>query len=335
VRNINETLPVFSIPVRRVIQGKASVELDENQIAQIRSAAICELKGSLKSGQESISNPVALVQLDRLLRETSTHRGGLDPLRAIEETGENLVSYVDSLGSVRDAVEFYINTSIRFFDGEAQSHVMRRDIWKPRDPFKPDTPPNWLNTPVGGSPDDLRIAIMDFVKRHQRQKLYKHVKRGNLNGLPNFLDIFRTLNGLLFAYHSRVMGNAAAVIPFGFVTTHVMTNLELLIGPFAPSEDSDYEGNGFIAAIEKNMKGDQAAVLERLRDERVPQMLRAAVESMIDVRAEARNMMAPDAWAMSRLRWVSEWIKSHGLEEPTAEDVRAAGLEYLPEQNAA
>jgi hypothetical protein len=176
---------------------------------------------------------------------------------------------------------------------------------------------------------------MDFVERHQRQKLYKHVKRGNLNGLPNFLDIFRTLNWVLFTYHGRVMGNAGAVIPFGFVTTHVMTNLALLIGPFEPSEDPDYEGNGFIAAIQKNMKGDEAAVLERLRDERVPQMLRAAVEAMIDVRAKARNMAALDLWAMSRLGWVSEWIKLHGLDEPTAEDVRAAGLEYLAERNAA
>jgi hypothetical protein len=335
VRNINETLPVFSNPIRRVIQGKASVELDENQIAQIRSTAICELKGSLKNGQESVSNPVALVQLHQLLRESRPYRGGRDRLREIEETGENLVTYVDSLGSIRDAVEFYNNTSIRFFDGESQSHGTRRDIWKPRDPFKPDTPPNWLNAPVGGSNDDLRAAILDFVERHQRQKLYKHVKRGNLNGLPNFLDIFRTLNGLLFAYHTRVIGGAEAVIPFGFVTTHVMTNLELLVGPFEPNEDADYEGNGFIAAIQKNMKGDQAAVLERLRDERVPQMLRAAAEAMINVRTKARNMVAADLWAMSRLRWVSEWIKSHGLDEPTAEDIRAAGLEYLPEQNAA
>ncbi len=33
-----------------------------------------------------------------------------------------------------------------------------------------------------------------------------------------------------------------------------MTNLELLIGPFDPSEESDYEGKGSVAAIAKNMK---------------------------------------------------------------------------------
>jgi hypothetical protein len=192
-----------------------------------------------------------------------------------------------------------------------------------------------LNAPIGGSANDLRKAITEFVERHQRQKLYKHVKRGNLNGLPNFLDIFRTLNGLLFTYHRRIMGSAGAIIPFGFITTHIMTNLELLIGPFEPSEDSYYEGNGFIAAIQKNMQGDTAVVRERLRDERLPQMLRAAVEAMVDARAKARKMPTLDAWAMSRLRWVSEWIESQGLEAPTAEDVRAAGLEYLPEQKAA
>jgi hypothetical protein len=35
-----------------------------------------------------------------------------------------------------------------------------------------------------------------------------------------------------------------------------------------------------------------------------------------------------DAWALNRLRWVAGWIESQGLEEPTAEDVRAAGMEY-------
>jgi hypothetical protein len=334
VRNVNEALPVFSLPVRRIVQGKVSVELDENQITQIRGAAICEVKGMVTPGQEAISNPVALVQLYQLLRERPVHRGGRDPLRRIEETGENLVPYVDSLGSVREAVEFFNSCSIRFFEGESASHSMRRDLWKPRDPFKPDTPSNWLNVPVGGSVEDLRNAIGDFVERHQWQKLYKHVRRGNLIGLPNFLDIFLTLNGLLFTYNQRVMGSAGAVIPFGFVTTGVMTNLELLIGPFERREDA-YEGNGFVSAIHANMVGERAMVRERLREERVPQMLRAAVEAMIDVRAKARKMPALDHWAMNRLRWVSEWIRTQGLDQPTAGDVRSAGLEYLPEQKAA
>lgn len=74
---------------------------------------------------------------------------------------------------------------------------------------------------------------------------------------------------------------------------------------------------------------------ERLKDERVPQMLRAAVEVMVDVRKTARKMAALDPWAWRRIRWVSGWIASQGQAQPTAEDVQAARLEYLPAQKAA
>ena len=57
VRNVNEALPVFSLPVGRIVQGKVSVELDENQIMQIRSAAICEVKGAGRAGTGSYQQP--------------------------------------------------------------------------------------------------------------------------------------------------------------------------------------------------------------------------------------------------------------------------------------
>ncbi|CAN5508915.1 hypothetical protein BH10PSE11_BH10PSE11_13790 [soil metagenome] len=334
IRNVNELLPVLSVPIRRSAESNFSVELDENQIAQIRSTAICEIKCIASSGSELVSNPVALVQLYQLLRERQAHHGGRDLRRTIEETGENLVSYVDSLSSVRDAVDFFSNCSIRFFDGESASRSVGFDIWKPRDPFKPDTPPNWLNLPKGGTPEELREAIREFVERHQTQKLYKHVRRGNLNGLPNFLDIFRTLNGLLLAYHARSMGGVGFVIPFGYVSKFFMHNLELLIGPFDHREDQ-YDGNGFISAIRANFRGDKAIVRDRLREERVPQMMLAAVEAMIDVRARALKKAGPDAWAANRIRWVSQWIEEQGLGQPTEADIHTARLEYTPEQQAA
>jgi hypothetical protein len=205
---------------------------------QIRVAAVCDIKGADKLRQQIVSNGVALVQLYHLLRERSDTYGGGNPLRRIEETGENLVSHVDTLGSAREAAEFLNSCNIRCYDGESSGRGARDEFWKPRDPFKPDTPPDWLRIFHKGSDDDLRQAIVEFVERHQSEKLYRHVRRGNLNGLPNFLDIFRTLNSLLFAYHSRAMKKGSPVIPFGFVTTYVMTNLELLIGPFEEREDA-------------------------------------------------------------------------------------------------
>jgi hypothetical protein len=217
---------------------------------------------------------------------------------------------------VREAVEFFNHCSIRFFDGEAIGRGFRHDSWKQRDPFKPDTSPTWVNIPAGGSTGDLREAIWDFVERHQWEKLNKHVRRGNLNGLPNFLDIFRTLNGLLLTYHTRKLGGSDPIIPFGFVIRGIMINLELLIGPFEEGE-ADW------------------LVRERLDEEPAPQMLRAAAEAMVDCRARARQIRELDVWSLNRFRWVADWIKSQGFVEPSAEDVRAARMEYSAVAQAA
>ncbi|QPF83988.1 hypothetical protein IC762_30825 [Bradyrhizobium genosp. L] len=333
IRNFNETHPALSFPILRS-DGKASIALSESQLAQIRAAAICEVKATKQDGTEVLCNPMALVQLHQLLRERSAHGGGRNPLQTIAETGENLVPYVDSLGSVREAIEFFDHCSIRFQDGETSSHRQGQPRWKPRDPFQPDTPANWLNVPSGTSAADLRDAIWNFVERHQWEKLHKHVRRGNINGLPNFLDIFRTLNGLLLTYHTRAFDQAGPVIPFPYVTKGMMDNLELLIGPFEPREDA-FEGNGFVSAILANVAGDKKIVRERLNDEHVPQMLGAAVEAMVGVRMKARSLSVLDPWSTNRLRWVSDWIKQRGLNAPTATDVRAATLEYTPTRLAA
>jgi hypothetical protein len=333
VRNFNETLPVLSMPTRRRSPQGFSLELSESQMEQIRVAAVCEIKCIDGHGHEIVSNGVGLVQLFHLLRERSNAHGGGNPLRRIEETGENLVSHVDTLGSAREAAEFFSNCNIRFYDGESSGRAARGELWKPRDPFKPDTPPDWLKIRHKGFDESLREAILEFVERHQ-EKLYRHVRRGNLNGLPNFLDIFRTLNGLLFAYHSRAMAKSGPVIPFGFVTRHVMTNLELLIGPFEVREDA-FEGRGFVSAIYANFAGDKALVRDRLKEERVPQMVCAAVEAMVAVRASARRLPNVDDWAARRLAWVATWIRTQGQQQPSREDVDTASVEYLPRRRAA
>jgi hypothetical protein len=328
IRNFNEAHPALSFPILR-LDGEVRIELSESQIAQIRAAAICEVKGTNQQGAEILSNPMALVQLYQLLREKPAHGGGRNPLQTIAGTGENLVPYIDSLGSVREAVEFFDHCSIRFQDGETSLRKLGQQSWKPRDPFQPDTPVNWLNVPSGSSTEDLREAIWNFVERHQWEKLHKHVRRGNLNGLPNFLDIFRTLNGLLLTYHTRSIDQAGPVIPFPYVTKGIMDNLELLIGPFEQREDA-FEGNGFVSAILANVAGDKNIVRDRLHEEHVPQMLGAAAEAIIQVRMKARKLAALDPWSTNRRQWVNGWIKQRGLDVPTTADIRTAAIEYMP-----
>ena len=52
------------------------------------------------------------------------------------------------------------------------------------------SPEQWLAEPIDNTVKALRDAVWNFVLRHRSRKLERHILRGNLNGLPNFLDIF-------------------------------------------------------------------------------------------------------------------------------------------------
>jgi hypothetical protein len=168
------------------------------------------------------------------------------------------------------------------------------------------------------------------VTRHQHEKLKKHLRRGNLNGLPNFLDIFRTLNGLLITFNKRTI-NGVPVVPHPFVTKGITTNLDLLMGAFDPlvigTEGTDVLG--YIDSINANFQGDRELVRGRLLEERLPQILRAAVEAMIEVRRRGRNLRGPDLWAAQMLRRTFRWIQGQGLPQPTPAEIQMAGAEYL------
>lgn len=324
IRNVNEDLPALSLPIPDSAEGKAHIRLEDGQIGQIRGAAVCVLKGTL-DGQEMVSNRVALVQLNRLLRDPEGGGGSQNRRARVSETGEDLVPLLDGLGNVRDAIEFLDHCSIKFDDGEDRAGGGRTGNWRPRDPFTGDIPTHWLSLPIINGTEELRDAIWRFVERHQREKLSKHVRRGNINGLKNFLDIFRTLNGLLLTYNQRQLDRNEPVIPHPYVTEGIQKNLALLIGSRDP-ENTD--GRGFVEAIRSNLGGDEEMVRERLEREHVAEMVRAAVEAMVAVRKAALKKNEDDEWTLERLWWVSQWIDDQRLQQPSKESIALAGQEY-------
>ena len=68
---------------------------------------------------------------------------------------------------------------------------------------------------------------------------------------------------------------------------------------------------------------------ERLLEEHIPQILRAAVEAMIEVRRRGRNLPGADLWAAGILKRASDWFEGKGLPPPSAADIQLAGIEYL------
>ena len=124
----------------------------------------------------------------------------------------------------------------------------------------------------------------------------------------------------------RMTGWGSTLGAFGDV------GLDLLMGGV------DTEGEyvpGYIDSINANFQGDRELVREHLLEERVPQILRAAVEAMIEVRRRGRNPPGADLWAARMLKRTSDWIEGKGLPESSAADIQLAGTEYLPTPLAA
>ena len=291
------------------------------------SDLVLSIRNVGQEGQSVESNRVALAQLNRMFREGEAGRSHGNPLKRIAETGEGLNSFVDSLDGTRDVIEFFRNTNIRFFDNEDKRRTTAGKNFKPRDPFVSDSPNGWEGISIEGDLGELREAIREFVKRHQKEKLSKHVKRGNLNGLPNFLDVFRTTNSILLTWHSRRSSDGHPIVPDGHVTPLILRNIEFLIGAMPGRADGE---QGFIDAIRVNLQSEGDLVLELLGQLSVAPMLRAAVEALVDVREKALGLDGRDRWALAKLRWVSDWIEKNGLKAPTEDAVDTALREYRP-----
>lgn len=325
LRHVEEADPFLVLPLPGLSGGAAQVSLSEDQYSLLRSVVLCDVVGLL-DGEQASSNPVVMSQLGYFARERQPGEVERDKRRKVEETGEHLVEILDGLGSVRDAIEFLNHLSIRFNDREAARSRFLTGGWKARDPFTGDTPRDWF-TVHGDSVEELRTAIWDFVQRHQRRQLARHVRRGNVNGLSNFLDIFRTLNGILVTYHGRLTPDRRPIISHALVTDGIKRSIALMIGP-PPDQSDDEEAASFTEAIQANLGQEDSVLVERLLAEHVPEMLRAAVEVMVAIRATALKHSKPDAWALRHLNWVSAWIERQGLQQPTIEAVKEAGEEY-------
>jgi hypothetical protein len=155
-------------------------------------------------GHRRESPPVWVVQEARLTYEPGGE-GSSSAKAKVEETGEGLAEFLEELGKregVSAVVEYLRHLNIRFHDGGDGFRVGRKFRLRIRDPFHPDVAPEWL-LGADAEQDDLTAAILDFVDRHEKVRLNRHAKRGNINGMENFLDILTALIRLLYVYHIR------------------------------------------------------------------------------------------------------------------------------------
>lgn len=324
-QNARENDPFLVLSIKGLSAGVARLGLEPDQLALFRSVVLCDVKAEV-DGQQVVSNRVALAQLGHLAMERNPGETARNKLQKVHESGEHLVEMMDGFGNAQDAIEFLSHLSIRFNDGDSGRSQFIAGGWKARDPYQGDTPHEWFVV-HGGSAQQLRAAIWEFVGRHQKRQLARHIRGGNVNGLRNFLDIFRTLNGLLLTFHARLDPEGKPIIPHAFVTEGIKKNLALLIGPPPGQVDDDADDN-YLDAIRDNLGPDRGIMNQRLAAEKMPEMLRAAVEAMVHTRRRALKLKAPDTWTVRHLGWVSQMIADLGLPQPTEGAVQEAGAEY-------
>lgn len=198
-----ESRPRTMLNLPNTEHGAATVIPNEAILKDAHGTILATLVAEIGNQREE-SHPIWVIQEERLTHDSSGE-GSASAKARVEETGEGLVEFLEELGNregITAVIEYLHRLNIRFNDGGGGLRGGRTFRLRVRDPFRPDVAPEWL-LDAQGDTGNLLQAIYDFVDRHDKQRLRKHAKRGNINGMENFLDILTALVLLLYRYHRR------------------------------------------------------------------------------------------------------------------------------------
>lgn len=212
VRTPGEQRPraFFNVPNKE--SGTATVSPSDAVLRDAHGTILASLVAELGDAREE-SPPVWVIQEGRLTHEWSGE-GPSSAKAKVEESGEGLTEFLEELGKrdgVGAVIECLRHLNIRFHDGEGGLNGGRLFRLRIRDPFHADVAPDWLLN-AGADAGNLKEAVLDFVDRHEKRCLRRHAKRGNVNGMENFLDIFTALVRLLCVYHVREFVHRLVVV---------------------------------------------------------------------------------------------------------------------------
>lgn len=224
-----------------------------------------------------ISPTVWVVRRDPLEREIGSG-GTSSRQRQIRETGEGLEAFLDELANTAGpaaVIESLRSLSLWYDDGNSRvggiGGVFRIKI---RDPFRGDGIPEWWMD-LGTQAEDLRGALMDFVERHEKHRLLKHARQGNINGLENFLDIMSCLVRLLHRYHRRDQ----RVIPRGTIISRFCAFAEIAT---AGVEAKGVTGPGYLESLVNNLRADKKRLVSRRQEREFAERSRSRVVNAME-----------------------------------------------------
>jgi len=187
----------------------------------------------------------------------------------VRETGRGLVEHLDEIGGQQGHAQLIQSlTSLRIHyadDGRARAggHGSRVKI---RDPFHPDTMPDWLKLSRDQFPV-LGEAIYSFADRHRDRVLRRHERQANIAGLSNFMDVMVATSSLLFVYLRR------GVLTQPQVLARMRDYLNIFTGTIPQYRDE--EAKGYLARIYSNGSGNPEQFKKTMEEHNVSGHLRA------------------------------------------------------------
>lgn len=322
IRNVGEDLPCVAVTHDLPHGGTIRISLSDNQVGSIQRGALCQIVGH--SGRERVqSNQVWLVQVSELNREIGGRGGSHVRLQRIVETGEGLIEQLRELaagGQWTEISEFLDTVTIAFDDGEPAWRGLGRAVGYSRDPYTGDDPVRWPDLPYGSALERLRESIGNFVGRHQR-RLRRHINRGNLNGLGNFLNIFRTINQVTVECFSQKL------ITYNDAIEWLTENLLLFAGRHG-SDDEERDRDGYFDTLLENLEGEEELVRERFLRLGAPAIVVAALEQAQCIRASLSYSSNWRSFLPGYARYVQAAFGRVGIPWPDTLAVGAAKQDY-------
>ncbi len=242
----------------------------------------------------------------------------------VRETGRGLVEHLDKIGRQQghaQLIQYLMNFRIHFTEDSRGGGGGRGYRVKVRDPFHPDTMPDWLKLSREQFPD-LGEAIYSFADRHRDRVLRRHERDANINGLSNFIDVMVATSKVLFVYLRR------GVLTQPQVIARMRDYLNIFTGTLPQYRDE--KATGYLARIYSNGNGNPGQLQKTFEERNVAGHLRALLVVAQVVRGSADGSDASQT--ASQLPMLVGQIKAFenriGLGRATAAQIGRALEDY-------
>jgi hypothetical protein len=153
-------------------------------------------------------------------------------------------------------IEYLRQVNVRFDAGGRQGRGFGSSLLRRRDPFRPDVVPVWKRQQSADA-ENLKKVIFECIDRHEKKVLLRHARLGNINGMRNFVDVFKMIVRLLYIRHTE------GLVPRGRVIGYLLDHTQIAVHGI---EKGDEVGDGFLFSVYDNLE-DSDTIQEACNEE--------------------------------------------------------------------